>query len=65
MSDEGPKIDDRVEYVRGRVQAAFKHLKADRIEKGFTATESLCVTRAPACRGIAHATVSLTRACRV
>ena len=43
MADDGPKIDDRVEYVKSRVMVAFKHLKADKIEKGFMATESLYV----------------------
>lgn len=41
MADEGVKIDDRIDYLRGKVTAAFKHVKADRIEKGFNAPESL------------------------
>jgi len=41
MADEEKKADDRVDYLRGRVQAAFKHMKADRIEKGFGSQESL------------------------
>jgi hypothetical protein len=44
MSEEA-KVDERVEYLRGRIQVAFKHLKADRIEKGFSAQESMYVVR--------------------
>jgi hypothetical protein len=44
MADgEERKADDRAEFIRARVANAFKHLKADRIDKGFYATESMCV----------------------
>ena len=43
MADDEKKADDRIDYLRGRILGAFKHLKADRIEKGFNAPESMCV----------------------
>jgi hypothetical protein len=44
MADSEQKVDDRVEFLRGRVASAFKHLKADRVDKGFNAPESMYVS---------------------
>lgn len=40
MSEEVAK-DARVDFLKGKVAAAFKYVKADRLEKGFYAPESM------------------------
>ena len=38
--DDDNRVDDRVQWIRERVNTAFQHLKADKIERGFTTEES-------------------------
>ena len=64
MADDEKKADDRIDYLRGRILGAFKHLKADRIEKGFNAPESMCVrwvARAARCRADVRCGAALRR----